>query len=127
MGVDLFALAACLVVLFPFYWMVLTSFRGEAAAFAYPPKVLPTDLVPAAFLQRLRQDDGPNMACATRSSSPGLDRAVGLGGSAGGLCLSRYPPSWRECSRLCRTGDTDDAPFAAARAAVHAFSHRRSD
>ena len=37
------------MVLFPFYWMVLTSFRGEAAAFAYPPNVLPTDLVPEAF------------------------------------------------------------------------------
>jgi multiple sugar transport system permease protein len=49
------ALVVAIVVLFPFYWMFLTSIRAESSVFAYPPKIAPTDLAPALFLKVFSQ------------------------------------------------------------------------
>lgn len=42
---------AVLVVLFPFYWMLLTALRAETSVFTYPPNLWPTDLAPHLLFQ----------------------------------------------------------------------------
>lgn len=46
-----------LVALFPFYWMVLTALRAETSVFAYPPKLLPSDLAPHLLFQVFTRTD----------------------------------------------------------------------
>lgn len=38
-----------IVILFPFYWMVVAAFREESALLAYPPQLWPTNLSPELF------------------------------------------------------------------------------
>lgn len=45
----LLVLAATLPLLFPFYWMLTTAVRPEAAILGWPPKLLPTGLDPLLF------------------------------------------------------------------------------
>lgn len=51
------AFAVTLIVLFPFYWMVLTAMREETAVFSYPPKIWPSDLAPHLLLKVLTTTD----------------------------------------------------------------------
>ena len=51
------AFAVTLIVLFPFYWMVLTAMREETAVFSYPPKIWPSDLAPHLLLKVLATTD----------------------------------------------------------------------
>ncbi|MBL8837345.1 MAG: carbohydrate ABC transporter permease [Alphaproteobacteria bacterium] len=44
-----FAAVCVMVILFPFYWMVVAAFREESALLAYPPQLWPTDLAPGLF------------------------------------------------------------------------------
>lgn len=45
------ALIALALVLFPFYWMVITALREESNVFTYPPEIWPTSLHPTLFFR----------------------------------------------------------------------------
>jgi multiple sugar transport system permease protein len=45
------AVLFAVVVLLPFYWMVLAAVREETAVMSYPPRIWPTDLAPHLLFQ----------------------------------------------------------------------------
>jgi multiple sugar transport system permease protein len=47
----LLALVVAIVVLFPFYWMVVMGLEPNAAVVAYPPRIIPTEPSMSSFLE----------------------------------------------------------------------------
>lgn len=38
-------IAICIIMIFPFYWMIATAFKETYAVYEYPPKIFPDPLV----------------------------------------------------------------------------------
>lgn len=39
----------CIIMIFPFYWMIATAFKDTYAVYEYPPKIFPNPLVVSNF------------------------------------------------------------------------------
>lgn len=42
-------IAICIIMIFPFYWMIATAFKETYAVYEYPPKIFPDPLVFSNF------------------------------------------------------------------------------
>lgn len=43
----------CIIMIFPFYWMIATAFKDTYAVYEYPPKIFPNPLVDFQFWKGL--------------------------------------------------------------------------
>ncbi len=83
-------IGACAVIVFPFYWMTVTSMQSGAGLFAYPPKFLPNTYSFGSYRAVFAKTD---LIVWMRNSLvvAGLSTALALAvGISGAFALSRF-------------------------------------
>jgi multiple sugar transport system permease protein len=80
----------CAVVLFPFYWMVVTALREDATAFAYPPQIAPTGISWHLLVELFTKTEVSRWLRTSLLVALSTSIAAVTVGTFGGYALSRF-------------------------------------